>query len=528
MASETTPRTRRILTRQAHPAPGLCLLAVDGVACPHPIRWRGVCKTHFQRLQRERRVEEFARPSKRKYSFALKPDPDPALCRLIVNDEPCVTPAQRRGLCSRHYQGLWQRPDLDIEDFGLPLLPDRLGLRKDSSAGACRVEEAGRGCREKVHARGLCARHYKVLASRPALMDRIALPKPREIHYGLRLRPRAGRCRVTEDGTGCSQLATVRGLCPHHYATLSGRPDLLERVALPSSLQPAKRFSKAPDAGEAPLTCVVLENGVRCSAPPEIRGVCRRHHRILGSHADHSLHDFYLPQRETVLTRKLDEETRDGLCLAVEDGRPCAKPPHSRGLCRAHYRLATQRGVLDALAAPFRPRGHLYGGGNDRPHYYLDKNVLYDHADHRVFGTSGQDASVTLVEAVRNGRVRACVSLDAVKSTYSHVRYRLQRPPEEGGRGLSEQESDSLARAYAKEVFYGGGAWRFVHLDALGFGRLVVSSAGALSLEDAMEFQTYQQERTGRAGPTMFVTRDTDFPEGVHPAHVVRALGGRV
>jgi hypothetical protein len=86
------------------------------------------------------------------------------------------------------------------------------------------------------------------------------------------------------------------------------------------------------------------------------------------------------------------------------------------------------------------------------------------------------------------------------------------------------EEAEVLARAYTKDVFYGGGAWRAVRLDAPGFGRLIVAPPGALSLEDAMEFQTYQQERVARAGPTLFVTRDTDFPEGVHPAHVVRTL----
>ena len=105
------------------------MLATDGVPCPRPVRWRGLCATHFQRLQKEHRVAEFALPSKRKYRFALKPDPDPALCRLIVNDEPCLMPAQRRGLCGRHYQGLWQRKDLDIQvwiEIGEKPLPRKI------------------------------------------------------------------------------------------------------------------------------------------------------------------------------------------------------------------------------------------------------------------------------------------------------------------------------------------------------------------------------------------------------------------
>jgi hypothetical protein len=62
-------------------------------------------------------------------------------------------------------------------------------------------------------------------------------------------------------------------------------------------------------------------------------------------------------------------------------------------------------------------------------------------------------------------------------------------------------------------------------LDAHTFGKVAAATADALSFEDALEFQAYQQARSGSAGPTMFVTRDGDFGEGVHPAHVVRTYG---
>ena len=339
------------------------------------------------------------------------------------------------------------------------------------------------------------------------------------------MRPKEGTCRVAENGLGCGEPAEVRGLCRHHLAVLRSRPEAMTAIALVSAPVVRARFAKAPDAGDAPLSCVVLENGVRCSGPPERRGLCTRHHRILGSHPDHSLHDFYLPERPAVLSRKTKEETADGLCAVLTDGVPCARPPHVRGLCRGHYRIAVDAGRLEELGDPARSKVNPFGGGNDRPHFYVDKNVLYDHADREVFGTTGQEASVLLVESIRAGRVRGSVSLDGVKSVYSHVRYRLQRPPEEGGQGAGEGEAEDRARRYLEETFYRGGAWRLVPVDALTFGRVVAAPDRHLSLEDALEFQAYQQARTERAGPTMFVTRDTDFPEGVHPTHVARAQG---
>ncbi len=518
------PRATRVLTRQTAPTEGLCLLAVNGAPCPRPIRWRGLCAAHFQHLQKAGRLGEYALPSKagKKYVFAVKDDLEPGVCRLIVNGQFCDRPGIRRGLCARHYAGIWQRTDLDLDDFCTPPFPPRVALRKDMSSDRCRVEEAGVGCAERPHARGLCQRHYNQLHAHASIFDLVATAKAPVVEYSLRNRPRDGRCRAAEDGVGCAEPAAVRGLCRRHHGTLRQRPETMAAIALPAAPKVRLGFEKAPDAGDAPLSCVVVENGLRCTGTPERRGVCRRHHRILGSHPDYSLHDFYLPERPSVLSRKPPEEATDGLCLVLEDGVPCARPPHVRGLCGAHYKRVVHLGKLEAFALPARALRAIFGSGNDRPHYYVDKNVLYDHADHEVFGAGGQEASVLLVESIRAGRVRGSVSLDGVKSVYSHVRYRLQRPTEEGGRGAGEVEADAQARAYIESTFYGEGAWRFVVLDAQVFGRVVVATGRQLSLEDALEFQAYQQARKGKAGPTMFVTRDTDFPEGVHPTHLPR------
>ncbi len=521
------PHGSRVLTRQMAPAAGLCMLAVNGVPCPKPTRFRGVCATHFQYLQTTRRLDELALPSKagQKHVIVLKDHPDPGICRLVVNGEPCLSPGTRRGLCAKHYGSIWQRSDLSLDDFCLPPLPQRVALREHTSAAACRASDAGVDCAAPPISRGLCHRHYALLQAHPSLLEPVALPKAPLVEYSLRHRLKEGQCRVAEHGVGCGERAAARGLCRRHAGALRHRPEALAAIALPAAPKVRIGFSKAADAGDAPMCCVVVENGLRCSGPPERRGVCRRHHKILGNHADYSLLDFYLPERPTVLSRKPPEEVTDGLCVVLEDGVPCTRPPHVRGLCKGHYRRVEKTGQLEALAHPVRTGQNPFGAGNDRPHVYVDKNVLYDHADHEVFGSGGQDASVLLVEAIRAGRVRGSVSVDGVKSVYSHVRYRLQRPTDDGGRGASDAEAEDRARAYVEATFYREGAWRVVPLDAQAFARVVAAKDRLLSLEDALEFQCYQQARIGKAGPTMFVTRDTDFPEGVHPTHVVRAQG---
>lgn len=269
----------------------------------------------------------------------------------------------------------------------------------------------------------------------------------------------------------------------------------------------------------------MVEDDVPCNEPTFRRGVCRRHHTILGSHADYSLLDFYTEEPEAELRVKAEGDRADGLCIAIQDGIACEAPPLARGFCRRHYRYIHERGLLDALGLPPRSRYAPHGAANDLPHGYLDKNVLFDHADHVVFATPGQEGSVQLVEQARRGAFRASVSIDAVKTTYNHLRHRLQRPLEEGGKSLEEEDAERIARDYVRDTFFRGGAWRFVALAAAQIGAVVLRDDTALSLEDALELEAYESTCRGRAAPTWFVTRDTDFLEGVHPTHLARELG---
>jgi hypothetical protein len=341
----------------------------------------------------------------------------------------------------------------------------------------------------------------------------------------LRRKIKDGQCRVGENGHACHECAAVRGICRHHYDVLSSKPDILEKVALPPKEWMAKRhFEKAAISGH-PAHCIIIENGVPCSRPNEYRGLCVYHRRIIGNRKDYSLKDFRLPDPEPVLRAKSPEETADGLCRVIENEKPCTALPKWRGICVHHTRLAMEQGLFDHLALPRRDRwNHSFGSGNDRPHFYLDKNVLFDHVDKLFFNTDGQAGSVELVERAMKGEIRASVSLDAIKTTYNHLRHRLMRPAEEGGRNMPEEEAESIARKHVEQTFCSGGAWRVISLDMATFKNLLVAGDGKLSLEDALEFQAYQQARSGKAGPTAFVTRDTDFPEGVHPAHLAREL----
>lgn len=517
-----------VLTKRREPVEGICLLAENGRDCHRKVASRGICGPHLAHLRLVGRLAEFALPRqpRRRYVVERKPHPEPGICRVLEDGAPCTAAAAQRGLCRRHYANIWQRSDLDIEDFCLPPLTERVDVKSDIAPGTCRLRVGDEDCLDPATSRGLCRRHYKWLSGKPELFERFALPNRKAVRYSRRTRVREGRCRAAENGVGCSEAASRRGLCTHHYDVLHKHAALLAKIALPARTMERARFARAEDAEEAGGRCVVLENDERCTEQPFRRGVCGRHHTILGNHADYSLNDFYTAAPVIELALKTPEDQADGLCRVLEDGVACDVVPHARGLCRRHYRRVTGEGRLEDFAlAPRHHHGTRHGAVNTIPHGYLDKNVLFDHADHAVFGGAGQSGSVALVERARRGEFRASVSIDAVKTTYNHVRHRLQRPDEEGGRAATEEEAEAAAHDYVRSTFFEGSAFRFVVLTAQVMAEIVRHDDSPLSLEDALEWRAYEQAREGAAAPTWFVTRDLDFPEGIHPTHVARELG---
>jgi hypothetical protein len=449
----------------------------------------------------------------------------PDVCRVVVNGLPCPLPAQRRGLCARHYVSIWQRPDLRVDDFAAaPVSAGDFRVRKHPVPGVCRIVERGTPCEEPPHGRGLCKRHYSWLRENdPAAFERLAERDRQAIHYTLRLRLRPDRCRVAEDGKPCGEKAYCRGLCAHHYAVLFDNRPLFDQVALPARKQTAAVFEAKGQC--QPGTCHLLENGVACTAPAEHRGLCLRHYRRLRSHRSLRLADFLLPERQPLFTLKPVGQRDAGLCRVLVDGEPCQDSAFGRGLCSRHLRVIQKLGRVEELGAPARaPGGHQ----SRIAHAYLDKNILFDWCDAEAFQVFGQQASCLLVERVRTGRMVATISGSAVLSAYNHLRYRAARPVAEGGQGLEEEAAERLSRETVQRLLEG--SWRILALAPHELRFVLRSAAVSLSFEDALEWAAYQEARRALHGPRWFVTRDGDFPEGIRPwaleEHLGRGEGG--
>lgn len=94
-----------------------------------------------------------------KKDYELKKQPEPRICRL----EGCNDPIKARGICNRHTQQLRSRGRYN--EFAAPVELTLYDI-KDLPGKKCHIIENGKGCRDKVHSRGICSKHYNQLYRR--------------------------------------------------------------------------------------------------------------------------------------------------------------------------------------------------------------------------------------------------------------------------------------------------------------------------------------------------------------------------
>ena len=86
-------------------------------------------------------------------------------------------------ICRHHYVGIWQRPDLNLNNFAKSQPTIAYARGKDVQKGRCVVRESAdekhSQCTGEVTARGLCKRHYRLISQSRTLFNQIANPIPR-------------------------------------------------------------------------------------------------------------------------------------------------------------------------------------------------------------------------------------------------------------------------------------------------------------------------------------------------------------
>ena len=156
---EVTVRVKWPYYRKDPPVPGVCL--VQG--CDHrKILWRGLCKTHYNALNKYDKLNEFALPPKSQVPRPLEIE-DRGLNVCLVKD--CENIPHGRGFCRKHYN----RAEVDgyLDSHGRPSKVQR-SVHVD---GICIIK----GCDRKRVARGLCINCYNNARNNRTL-ETLALP----------------------------------------------------------------------------------------------------------------------------------------------------------------------------------------------------------------------------------------------------------------------------------------------------------------------------------------------------------------
>ena len=526
------PKPPRFYSRKAVVARRVCLLIENGVPCHKPVASRGICARHRTQLEKSGRLEEFAlRPEVKKHRFEIKQEPEPGLCRLIVNGVPCTLPVGRRGMCDRHYSTILLRPDLNLNDFAVRMetVTATIKRQKQPVPGRCLVQETVIGpvkgsttckCQEPIHARGLCKNHYRKLSENSALFDEIAEPVREKVSYSLKKDPKPGLCVIVQDGIGCTRVAgKKRQVCRLHGTTLN-KAGLLARLTdhlIPSGTV----FEKKPEQDCVDGFCRMVVNGVPCRKAPKRRGLCPSCLNLIEKHCKDDLDKYALPpkkQGDSMITRK--KEIIKGFCVVNEDGTPCRKIPHARGLCQHHYKVLAGRQQVHKFAMTEEEAAVL----PDIPHWYLDKNVVIDFAMYEIFQESDHPDAIAIVKDVLERKVLATVSFDCIRALYSKLGHRLAWPTMEGGKGLPATEAEIRARAYTGQLFrQRGGLWHILPNDPRHHELCAAQGKLAdLTLEDALEVSLFGIAQS-EYGATQFVTSDRWILEkvtGMHPRDV--------
>jgi hypothetical protein len=531
-----TPPSARVLTKKAEPREGVCLVVEDGAMCVRRARFRGLCDPHRIYLTKVGRLEELALPSQagKKSTFVVDPEAPEGICWIVQDGRHCVRRARPIGICGTHRSVLHKRPDLPIERFVRRTAQIAYSRRKHPEPGKCVVRECrpvpgqARGryveCDEAPESRGLCRKHRHRLEKTPPLFEQIANPLRKRSEFRLKVELKDGVCVIVQDDVGCT-LATThpRRACDLHREVLR-RAEMLGELT-DRFVGENYSLERKPPHARVPGFCLLVVNGVPCTGEPQHRGLCHNCYHLVHKYDDYEALALPLKERREPAFARKDRVLR-GVCLLVEDGAPCREPMLSRGLCKRHYRLLKKRGRVAELG--------LAPGEFDRlpalPHYYFDKNVPIRFAMFEAFGTCPDRSSVGLVQAVLAGKVRATVSLDCVRATYSHLGHRLARSSSEGGKGLDEATAERAAREYAGKLYFGrGGLWSFLPPTEDSFRACALEgNLPGLSLEDALEVHLFAVAKRDH-GAEMFVTADAGilkYGEAVHPEKVVSANPG--
>lgn len=168
------------------PKKGKCRIKENGKSCRNDLAWRGICQLHYQRINKQGKLDKFALPCQRQiyneYHFELAKRPKEGVCRIKEKGRLCKAKTHCRGLCKQHFDIL--RRNKAVDKYGLSsTLIKNYKFNPDHQENYCRISDNGEACPKKVYGRGLCQQHYNFYKRRK-LLELFGTPSKRGYYDG--------------------------------------------------------------------------------------------------------------------------------------------------------------------------------------------------------------------------------------------------------------------------------------------------------------------------------------------------------
>jgi len=87
---------------------------------------------------------------------------------------------------------------------------------------------------------------------------------------------------------------------------------------------------------------------------------------------------------------------------------------------------------------------------------FLDKNPIFDYAQHEMFDYSVRPESVELVEKIKNKEITAYIAPNTAFALYNFLRYKLSRPEYKGGKDMDFEVAEKKSKKFCSELFSEG------------------------------------------------------------------------
>jgi len=143
-----------------------------------------------------------------------------------------------------------------------------------------------------------------------------------------------GVCRLIHNGEPCKGKTHARGLCTKHQSYCL-RWDLIDKYAAKPKFSYVATTQYSIKTKVKAGQCHLKENGKPCTRPIHGRGLCSRHYLTLDRHG--LLVKYGTTSRKDPRTFSVKKIRTDGICRILENKKGCQRESASRGLCAKHY-----------------------------------------------------------------------------------------------------------------------------------------------------------------------------------------------